>query len=106
MSADPKLYRQMEVPFSSQEEASKASQAFANELKELRQKHRMRDVAYTAMFAYESNEGEADAIVSGHFGNSLNAEAMLAYALGAVQSERQAHIGELLRGIKKGERSS
>lgn len=104
MSADPKLYRKLEIPFSSQEEASKAIQAFTEGLKELRKKHRVRDFAYSAMLAYESNDGESDVIVSGHLGNSLNAEAMLAYALGAVQSERQAHIGGLLRGVKKGER--
>lgn len=104
MSADPKLYREMEVPFASQEEAAKASAAFADDLAEIRKKHRMRDVAYTVMFSYESPEGESQAITSGHLGNSMNAESMLAYALGVVQSDRQAYVGSLLKGVKPGPR--
>lgn len=101
MSADPKLYRQMQIPFASREEAAKASAAFVEELAELRKKHRIREVAYVLMFGYEMDEGESDALLSGHFGDSTKSEVMLAYALGVAQTERKDHIGHLLRGTHK-----
>jgi hypothetical protein len=98
MSADPKLYRQMQVPFASREEATKASTAFIEELAELRKKHRIRDITYIMMFGYDSDEGESDAILSGSIGDAGKAETMLAFALGQVQTQRQNHIGSLLKG--------
>jgi len=88
----------MQVPFSSREEATKASTAFIEELAGLRKKHRIRDVTYILMFGYESEDGESDAILSGSIGDSSKAEVMLAYALGVVQTDRQNHIGSLLKG--------
>lgn len=98
MSADPKLYRQMQIPFSSREEATKAANDFQSELSELRKKYRIRDLCYVMMIGYEDENGESDAILSGSFGDNSKAELLYAYALGQSSSEHKKHVEQLLKG--------
>jgi len=102
--SDPKTYREMSIPFASNEEASKANEAFKDELATLRKKYRMRDLVVVAQFSYESSEGECDAVSLNSFGHAGNVESLLAYALGVTQTERQQHNDRLLRAIKTGKR--
>lgn len=107
MGANPKLYRELQQPFTSQDEAQKASSAFQDELAELRKKHRMRDLLVVAMFSYgfgDGEVGESESIICSSFGDPVQAETMAAYALGTIQSERQHRIGQLLKGVRVGRR--
>jgi hypothetical protein len=104
MSANPKLYREME-PFESVELAQRASDAFFEELAELRKKHKITDVLAVCKFSYNAASGEeSEAITMSSWGNAMNIETLAAYALGMIQAERQERIGALLK-VKRGKRA-
>lgn len=85
---DPKLYRELSVPFESEAAATTAWEAFEAELYELRKKHRIRDLAYVAAFPVAFDDGEeAECTVVGHYGDGLKKANMFAYAAGASQAE-------------------
>lgn len=101
---DPDRYRMCSAPFANTDEADAAVKAFLDDLEAARVKHRIADVAYVIQDSMKTDNGEPSMfIITGHQGDSLKREAMLAYALGQCQKERETLIGELLagRGYKK-----
>lgn len=99
---DPGTYRAMSVPFESADEANAAIQAFFADLREIRTKHRMRDIHVVGITCVKYADGnEGDAMWSLQIGDSSKAESMLAYALGREQAEHREHIAKLLAGKKK-----
>ena len=97
---DPKLHRKLSEPFESSEAADKALEAFTEELRELRAKHKIPEVValvqvnvmYPGDLAEESSEGVAFASIS--FGDPLRCIPMLAEALGKAESEMSAAIAK------------
>ena len=89
-------------PFKSQEEAAKAIEGFHDEVAELRVKHKLPDVYVVAELNWEDDGIESVSMSTFGFGEQARHEAMLAYALGTVQAERQQRIAQLIgQAIKK-----
>lgn len=102
--ADPDRYQMCSEPFADSDAADVAVRAFLDELEAARVKHRIADVSYVIQDSMKTDSGEAGIfIITGHQGDSAKREAMLAYALGQCQKEREQLIAELLagRGYKK-----
>lgn len=95
---NPAKYREMCVPFESVDAANEALGAFQKELRELRQKHRIRDVTFAMAVDIKSPEhqgGEFVARVTGHIGNSSIHLELSAYALGEARAEAEAGMRAL-----------
>lgn len=103
MRKDPKLYRELSVPFESAAAAEAAWEAFEAELYELRKKHRIRDLAYVAQIpvAFEG-EDEGNCIIVGHYGDGMQKAPLFAYAAGCSQAEFEQMPA---RSRKQGEQS-
>lgn len=102
--ADPDRYRMCSEPFVDSDAADAAVRAFLDEVEASRVKHRIADVSYVIQDSMVTeNDAPGMFIITGHQGDSLKREAMLAYALGQCQKERETLIAELLagRGYKK-----
>jgi hypothetical protein len=98
VTKDLSLYRRMSEPFESRALAEKALDSFYEDIKAVREKHKIREVVIVAQTSYAGDDGESDILVNSSLGNHVNAEAMLAYALGVTQTERRKHIDRLLSG--------
>ena len=85
----PEVYRRMSEPFVNLVEANDALGAFQSELRELRIKHRIRDVAVVIAVNVESADGEGVAQITCHVGNPSEQEAMFAFGLGQARAERK-----------------
>lgn len=99
---DPARYRKLSEPYASKEAGQAAIVAFFKDLGEIRVKHKIPDL-YLVIRATVLTEDQEEGTVttSIHFGNELEAEGMLAWALGRVQSERQDRTAKMLRhGLK------
>ena len=102
--SNPKLYRELMVPFASMEEANKHIAGFDAEFQALRAKYRMRDVVVCIQIGYVGkDEEELDAALHLTFGDAIKVEAMLAHTLGMVQAQRQEMIASMLaKGVQAG----
>lgn len=94
---DPKTYREMSVPFDDAASANKAVQDFFVDLKEIRKKHRMRDLLVTAQVPYVavSHDGksiETVGLVNLTIGSSAEALHMAAIAYGSLRADHQAGL--------------
>ncbi len=94
---DAGIYREMEKPFPNVADAANAIDKFWDEVYALRVKHRIADVHLViAVNAIGDTGNEGRIALNGHIGSQLNAESMIAYAIGMVQAERQQMIAELV----------
>lgn len=93
---NPNLYRELNVPFESKDKVTEAVNSFQDELYELRTKYRIPDLVYAMQLSWMDEGVESQAIVNGSMGNEMNAELLAAFALGKIQSQRQARIGKVL----------
>ena len=94
--SNPKLYRELSVPFENPDAANQALEAFVAEFRALREKHRICDiVAVLQVNALNSDgeEGVMTAVVKQ--GDPLRAVVMLAQALGQEQRALGTLIGTL-----------
>ncbi len=93
-----KLYLELCLPKESVDKANADVAEFFRELRELREKYGLPDVlCIISCFVYYGSEvGHVTTLT--HNGNELEAEPMLAYALGSVQAERRARINQALAG--------
>lgn len=99
---NPKRYREMSEPYPNYEEASKAIDAFYDELTALRAKHRIADVYFVMSTSYALSDGDqTNAMVIGHLGDSLKKLQMAAYGYGTAQEEHRATIEQLASGKKR-----
>lgn len=96
MKPNPKLYRQLSEPFADSDAASKAAKDFADEMAELRIKHKMPDVVVIISVNYlnkDGDEGEIQCTLS--LGDINNKLMMLAHALGE-EKQRQRDLIALM----------
>ncbi len=99
---DPARYRTLSEPFDSKETGQAAILAFFKDLGEIRVKHKIPDL-YVVIRASVLTETKEEGIftTSLHYGSELEAEGMLAWALGRVQCERQDRIAKQIKGAMK-----
>ncbi len=99
---DPERYRKISEPFESVDAGNEAIQGFFKELGELRIKYKIPDLYIVLKAtALTSDDEEGSFTTSMHYGNTLESEGMLAWALGRVQAERVERIAKWLQGGAK-----
>jgi hypothetical protein len=96
MGPDPKLYREMSVPFESPEKADDAMRAFQADVEEARKKHKIPDVLVAASGSYQDGDDEAAFFSSFSFGNHAYTIALAAYAYGSERERLDENVGKLL----------
>ncbi len=104
---DPNLYAELCSHQFTAEETDAALKGFWDEVYELRNKYKLRDVS---IIVAGNVVGQGPFMWSAHAGNQLDAEAMAAWHLGTTQSRRQEHIREVMEraltdAIKVGKRN-
>lgn len=99
---DPANYRAMSVPHANFTEGSAALDAFFEDMKASRIKHRIADVSLCASVNYTTVDGdETAAITSGHMGDSLKGTQLAAYALAQARDDMNQKIDSILAHKKK-----
>jgi hypothetical protein len=98
-TSNPEMYRQLSEPYPNPEEANSAMREFDDALAELRVRCRVPNMIVIAEFlALRPEDGKIGAaVVVARFGNAPEHEALVARALGRIQSERQAAIVDIMR---------
>lgn len=102
MTSNPKLYRELSVPFENPAAANAALDGFARALEGIRAQHKICDVVAVVQVNAldpgdpESGEGVMAAVVG--FGDGLKRTLLLARALGEEQSKFERRLGQLARG--------
>ena len=95
---DLRNYRMMSQPHASKEEANKALESFFQAVEEARKEFRIMDVHVIVKVNFQHEDTEGSAMASAHFGNTLEAVPMCAWALGQEESDMRAKISEYLKG--------
>ena len=98
---DPANYRRLSEPFASPDDAEKALDQFLDELMELRNKHRIRDMAYVLSVPVAYPAGEADCIITGHFGSSAQRLPLMAYGHAEAVAEHENQLAEIQAKAKQ-----
>lgn len=98
MPHDPKNYRIMSEPFQDNTAANAAIDAFAADLKAIRDKHRIADVYCIIAVNVEDHQTFARL----HHGDQLKVQVLAAYGFGLEQAEHAALIGRVMADAKKG----
>lgn len=105
---NPKLYRELSEPYASAQEAQAKADELFKRAGEIRKELKIPNLYLVIGATWMGEPGteyegkELAGVIPGGFGDSFQHEAMLAYALGIVQAERQSMIGDLLaKGIRR-----
>ena len=95
---DPSLYRKLCEPFPSVEAADEAVRNFIAELRELRIKYKIPDIAMVIRLTGMTDRGtEGEMYLLAHHGDTNLEENMLAWGFGFAQAERQRRTAEMLK---------
>lgn len=89
---DPSLYRRMSEPHESIETANAAWLAFYDDVRAVREKHRIPDVLIVAELAFINNGEEAHAPVCSTIGNARIAVELAAFAYGQEVKAKDRRI--------------
>lgn len=96
---DPANYRRLSEPFESPEAAREAINTFWDAVAAARNASGMTDVHVIVRINVVSDAGDEGVVITAaHFGNSIEAEAMCAWALGQEAALRESTIGKFLKG--------
>lgn len=100
---NPKLFRDLSVPFESAKASNEAVEAFFTEFGALREKHKLTNVYVIVSASYETEDkqDEAEFVTSCMFGDTMRAEMLTAWALGREQQTRQETIARFLESALK-----
>jgi hypothetical protein len=97
--SDPANYRRLSEPFPSMDALNDALVAFSDEVRELRNKHKIRDVIVIVAGSYLNKDGEeVDGLTYMMHGASDRQVAYLAEIFGRAQAEQDEIIGRLRQG--------
>lgn len=98
--SDERNYIALCEPFESPDAANDSMNKFFTELRELRNKYRMRDCLVVVAFnvTYADGETVSDVICDSHFGSSAQQLPMAAFAYGRAQAENRERINKLASG--------
>lgn len=87
-------YRDMSVPYESHEAASKAIDAFYEELNEIRAKHRIADLTVVIAVNYNLASGdETTAMCTAHIGDGMKHLAHAAFMYGEAKRGHEEMLG-------------
>lgn len=96
---DSATYREMAEPYETSDEADAALNAFFEELRELRKKHRIANTYTVAQVSALDDEGyEQDLITAAHNGDNQRVLAMVAWAFGREQKHHEQMVRRLATG--------
>lgn len=99
---DPANYRRVSEPFASQEEAQKAIDTFLDdEVAELRNKHRIKDVHICIEVHAITESGEVGMGMAAHLGDPSKALQMVASEFGLQKKMWDDSIGVAVRGKQR-----
>jgi len=99
---DPANYRKLSVPFATKAEADAALEAFDNDLRELRNKHKIPDVTVVTAVSYlEEGGGETQVFGCGHHGETMKAIGMSAFAFGQFSEHQDQVLAQMAGMISK-----
>lgn len=98
-TSDPANYRRLSEPFPDQESAKRRIGEFWDAVAKLRNELHITDVHIIVRVNVVDEAGEEGVVMTAaHFGNSIESEAMCAWALGQEAALRESTIGKLLKG--------
>lgn len=98
---NPKLYRELCKPFATHAEAQAAVEAFEADLAAIRTKHRIPDVYCVIQFGRLDEEGEeVQSLLTLHYGDSLKAVQLTAYAYGMERANHEEMMGRILKNTR------
>lgn len=101
----PVTYAELSKPFESLDAMQEAWWAFQTELRELRAKHRVRDLTVILEGSFLQDGELAEARVCAHNGSSLRKLPTLAFAYGEAKAEQEQMLAEQEReGAKRARR--
>lgn len=100
---DPALYRKMAEPFDSETTVRAAFDAFADEVRTLREKYRLRDVVVIVSVAVRQGEEEHDLILQTSNGASDNVLPMLAASYASERDEAKRRLRRLDEAVEDGD---
>ena len=92
---DPEKYQRLSAPFDTLEEAQAAGEAFFKDLSELREKHR---IANLAVIIRTEVKDVGPGLANAFYGDWAQEELMLAWAMGKAHGERATYLARLLGG--------
>lgn len=95
---DPAMYRRMSIPFNTRDEGEAAMRAFLDDVRKVREQHKIPNVSLVVRFEYLEPEEESSAIGVSHLGDPMHAESMFAYAYGRESELRKEAIAKAIRG--------
>lgn len=97
--SNPKLYRELSLPFADAKIAEESATSFLEGVAKLREQFKIADVEVIIMGG-RLHEGEEEPFFgSAHFGDSKNSEMMCAYGLAAARKDHEAMIGRALKSL-------
>lgn len=79
---DPALYRKLSEPFENRQAADAAFDAFAEEFRALREKHRIADAVYIACVSVKDGDKEQQIMVYGNAGDAYKLTDLMYMAFG------------------------
>lgn len=97
---DPALYRELSAPRPDPSSAEAGLQAFAEEFRELRKKHRIPDVLWMAAVNATTEDGERHVCMMGQFGSSEMSLALGKALLATVCATERAKVDAAEGGAK------
>ncbi len=95
---DPKTYRELSFPFETPELADEKLRMFFNAVEAARKEFHIMDVHVIVKININRGESEGAAMASAHFGNTLEAAQMCAWALGQEEADMRAALREFVKG--------
>jgi hypothetical protein len=99
ITSDGALYEELSKPFENADAANAALKAFVSEMREVRKKHKMKDVLMVCAVSLTYADGQVgEAQVSTMHGDHLKEEALAAFAYGKAAESRKQLINKLLSG--------
>jgi hypothetical protein len=98
---NPKLFRRVSEPYPNAEAAAAALEAFAKDVSDLREKHRVMNVVVLMQSAYERGEDESRTIMTLRLGSETDCLAMQAQCFGIAQERARADLADLVAAGRK-----
>ncbi len=99
---DPKLCREMSLPFDSVDDVTKATNGFINGVEALRREFKMADVLIILSNSNLNEEGEEDPYATMvQFGDRKNGLFMAAMAFGNLKKEHDEIMSSMVHGSKE-----
>ena len=95
---DAGLFRKMSEPHESKDSIETEMNAFYDEIRASREKHKIKNVAIVTEVSFLSDGKESSAYAVSTIGDTSAAEGMFAFGYGTMKQEREKFIGDLLKG--------